>query len=123
MITVLIVDDSRFMRNVVKSYFTEMCIPCAYLDASDGKEAMKQMLEQKIDLVLLDWNMPKMSGIDFLKEVRAMERFKELPIVMVTSESAKFNVIEAAKSGATDYILKPIDGTVFREKMKEIFNL
>jgi two-component system chemotaxis response regulator CheY len=123
MITVLIVDDSRFMRNVVKSYFTEMGIPCTYLDAGDGKEALKQMLAQKIDLVLLDWNMPKMSGIDFLKEVRAMEKFKDLPIVMVTSESAKFNVIEAAKSGATDYILKPIDGAVFREKMKEIFNL
>jgi two-component system chemotaxis response regulator CheY len=123
MITVLIVDDSRFMRNVVKSYFTEMNIPCVYLDAGDGKEAMKQLKAQKVDLILLDWNMPRMSGIDFLKEVRAMEQYKDLPIVMVTSESAKFNVIEAAKSGATDYILKPIDGVVFREKMKEIFDL
>jgi two-component system chemotaxis response regulator CheY len=123
MITVLIVDDSRYMRNIVKSYFDEMGIPCAYVDAADGKEALKQLLSVKVDLILLDWNMPKMSGIDFLKQVRAIEHYKELPIVMVTSESAKFNVIEAAKSGATDYILKPIDGTVFREKMKEIFNL
>jgi two-component system chemotaxis response regulator CheY len=123
MITVLVVDDSRFMRNVVKSYFTEMGIPCVYLDAGDGKEALKHLLAQKVDLILLDWNMPKLSGIDFLKEVRAMEQYKDLPIVMVTSESAKFNVIEAAKNGATDYILKPIDGTIFREKMKEIFNL
>jgi two-component system chemotaxis response regulator CheY len=123
MLTVLVVDDSRFMRNVVKSYFTEMGTPCTYLDAGDGKEALKQLLAQKVDLVLLDWNMPKMSGIDFLKEVRAMEQYKDLPIVMVTSEGAKFNVIEAAKSGATDYILKPIDGVVFREKMKEIFDL
>jgi two-component system chemotaxis response regulator CheY len=123
MFTVLVVDDSRFMRNVVKSYFTEMGVPCTYLDAGDGTVALKQLLAQPVDLVLLDWNMPKMSGIDFLKEVRALEQFKDLPIVMVTSEAAKFNVIEAAKNGATDYILKPIDGVVFREKMKEILDL
>jgi two-component system chemotaxis response regulator CheY len=123
MITVLVVDDSRFMRNVVKSYFTEMNMPCTYLDAEDGKEAMQQLISQKVDIILLDWNMPKMSGIDFLKEVRAIEKYKDLPIVMVTSESAKFNVIEAAKSGATDYILKPIDGVIFREKMKEVLDL
>jgi two-component system chemotaxis response regulator CheY len=123
MITVLVVDDSRFMRNVVKSYFTEMNVPCNYLDAEDGKEALKQLKAQKVDLILLDWNMPRMSGIDFLKEVRAMEQYNDLPIVMVTSESAKFNVIEAAKNGATDYILKPIDGVIFRDKMKEILGL
>jgi two-component system chemotaxis response regulator CheY len=123
MITVLVVDDSRYMRLVVKSYFDEMNIPCTYIEAVNGKNAMKELLRVKVDLILLDWNMPKMSGIDFLKEVRAMEQYKDLPIVMITSESAKFNVVEAAKNGATDYILKPIDGVIFREKMREIFNL
>jgi two-component system chemotaxis response regulator CheY len=121
--TVLIVDDSSLMRNTVKGYFAEMKFPCTYVEAADGKEALAQLQAQKIDFILLDWNMPEMSGIDFLKQVRAMDQYKDLPIVMVTSESSKVNVVEAAKHGATDYILKPIDGTIFREKIAEILGV
>jgi two-component system chemotaxis response regulator CheY len=64
--------------------------------------------------------MPKLSGIDFLKAVRAMDKYKSLPIVMVTSESAKFNVIEALKNGATDYITKPISSDTFKEKLGKL---
>ncbi|GMO57297.1 MAG: chemotaxis response regulator CheY [Treponemataceae bacterium] len=118
---VLVVDDSRFMRNVVKSYFDEMGKKVDYLEADNGKDALKIVTSETIDLVLLDWNMPRMTGIDFLKEVRAIAALKTLPIVMVTSESSKLNVVEAIKEGATDYILKPIDGFIFKEKMTEIF--
>jgi two-component system chemotaxis response regulator CheY len=118
--TVLIVDDSSLMRSTIKGYFTEMNFSCTYAEAKDGKEALTQLQSRPIDLILLDWNMPKMSGLDFLKKVRAMDQYKDLPIIMVTSESAKVNVIEAAMNGATDYILKPIDGVIFREKISEI---
>ena len=118
--TVLVVDDSRIMRNIVKNYFTDQKIPCQYLEAENGSEAMDILIKQPVDLILLDWNMPKLSGIDFLKKVRGMSKFAKLPIIMVTSESAKYNVIEALKIGATDYIIKPINGKLFAEKIAKI---
>ncbi|MDR0497247.1 MAG: response regulator [Treponema sp.] len=118
--TVLVVDDSRIMRNIVKNYFTEQKIPCQYLEAENGTEALDILMKQPVDLILLDWNMPKLSGIDFLKKVRAMNKYMKLPIIMVTSESAKYNVIEALKVGATDYIIKPINGKLFAEKISKI---
>ncbi|MDR1447327.1 MAG: response regulator [Treponema sp.] len=118
--TVLVVDDSRIMRNIVKNTFTELKIPCQFLEASNGVEALQQLQLNSINLILLDWNMPELSGIDFLKQVRAIKQYKDLPIIMVTSESAKYNVIEALKSGATDYIVKPINEKSFREKLSRI---
>ncbi|MCL2126855.1 MAG: response regulator [Treponema sp.] len=118
--TILVVDDSRIMRNIVKNHFSELKIFCSYLEAVDGDEAFELLQKYRVDLVLLDWNMPGLSGIDFLKKVRAIEKYKELPIVMVTSEAAKYSVIEALKTGATDYIIKPINGRLFGEKISRI---
>jgi two-component system chemotaxis response regulator CheY len=117
---ILVVDDSRIMRNIVKNTFNTMKIPCSYLEAANGKEALRLMRDNPPDLVLLDWNMPEVSGMEFLKLVRAQERYKKLPIVMVTSESAKYNVIEALKNEVTDYIVKPINEKKFMEKMWKI---
>jgi two-component system chemotaxis response regulator CheY len=114
---VLVVDDSRIMRNIVKNTFSELKIPCEFIEASNGKEALQKLETNKVDLVLLDWNMPQLSGIEFLQKVCAMEKYKKLPIVMVTSEAAKYNVIEALKSGATDYIVKPVNEKNFKEKL------
>jgi two-component system chemotaxis response regulator CheY len=97
-----------------------MYIPCQYKEASNGQEALKQLQSQPVNLVFLDWNMPVMSGIDFLKQVRAMEAYKTLPIVMVTSEGARDNVIEAIENGVTDYIVKPIREQYIREKVLKI---
>jgi two-component system chemotaxis response regulator CheY len=118
--TVLVVDDSRIMRNIVKNTFSELKIPCQFLEAGNGVEALKKLQSQEVNLVLLDWNMPELSGIDFLKQVRAIEKYKKLPIIMVTSESAKYNVIEALKNGATDYIVKPVNEKMFIEKLSKI---
>ncbi|GHU09521.1 chemotaxis protein CheY [Spirochaetia bacterium] len=120
MITVLVVDDSRIMRQIVKNTFSLLHIPCNYIEAATGWEAMEQLVEHKVSLVLLDWNMPELSGLEFLKNVRAMEQYKDLPIIMVTSEAAKYNVIEALKSGATDYIVKPVNERKFQEKLARI---
>ena len=122
MITVLVVDDSRIMRNIVKNYFSELNIACQYIESADGSDALDQLWKQPIDLVLLDWNMPQLSGIDFLKRVRGMEKYKKLPIIMVTSEAARYNVIEALKMGATDYIIKPINGKLFKDKISKVID-
>ena len=118
--TVMVVDDSRIMRNIVKNTFSELKIPCQFLEAANGIEALKMLKDQTVHLILLDWNMPELSGIDFLKYVRAIDQYKNLPIIMVTSESAKYNVIEALKFGATDYIIKPISEKIFTEKLSKI---
>ena len=118
--TVLVVDDSRIMRNIVKNTFSAMGIPCDFVEAGNGKEALVQLESRDIHLVLLDWNMPELSGLDFLKKVRAMGKYADLPIIMVTSEAARYNVIEALKNGATDYIIKPVNEKSFREKISKI---
>jgi two-component system chemotaxis response regulator CheY len=118
--TVLVVDDSRIMRNIVKNTFSLMKIPCQFVEAANGQEALLQIQNQKIDLILLDWNMPQLSGIDFLKQIRAQPAYAKLPVIMVTSEAAKYNVIEALKAGATDYIIKPVNEKNFRDKLSKI---
>lgn len=118
--TVLVVDDSRIMRNIVKNTFASMNIPCQFVEAGNGKEALYMLEKNEIHLILLDWNMPELSGLDFLKKIRAVEKYKNLPVIMVTSEAARYNVIEALKNGATDYIIKPVNEKNFREKISKI---
>jgi two-component system chemotaxis response regulator CheY len=118
--TIMVVDDSRIMRNTVKGVFAGLGMNCVFIEADNGEEALVQLEMYPCDLILLDWNMPKLSGIDFLKKVRTMDKYKSLPIIMVTSEAAKFNVIEALKNGATDYITKPINLDLFKEKITKL---
>jgi len=119
-IVIMIVDDSRIMRSTVKGVFSGIASSCKFVEAQDGEEALAMLEAETIHLILLDWNMPKLSGIDFLKQVRAMDKYKDIPIIMVTSEAAKFNVIEALKNGATDYITKPINLDLFKSKLAKL---
>ena len=117
---ILVVDDSRIMRNLVKNTFASLNIPCEFFEADNGKTAWTKLTEIKIDLLLLDWNMPQLSGIELLKRIRSDERYVDLPVVMVTSEAARYNVIEALQMGATDYIIKPVNENKFKEKITKI---
>ena len=118
--TVLVVDDSRIMRNIVKNTFDQLKLPVHFLEAFDGNNAMQVLTNNKVDLVLLDWNMPNLSGIDFLRQVRSQDSYKSIPIIMVTSESSKLSVVEAIKAGATAYITKPFSEKIFMEKLSKI---
>jgi len=118
--TVMVVDDSRIMRNIVIKTFEKLKIPVNFLEASDGETALDNLENNKIDLVLLDWNIPYLSGIDFLKKVRSMDKYRNIPVVMVTSESSKLNIIEAVKAGVTAYITKPFSEEDFIEKFSKI---
>jgi len=120
MINILVVDDSQVMRNIVRNSFAEMKVPFQSFEAENGKQALELLSSKNISLVFLDWNMPGMDGMDFLKVVRALPAYKKLPIVMVTSERGRFSVVQALKSGATDYIVKPVQEKVFKEKVREI---
>jgi len=123
--TFLIVDDSRPTRNLIKSYLSEINIgqKCFCLEAEDGETALKTMVTGHIDFVLLDWNLStKMTGLDILKAIRSTN--KNIPIIMITGESGKLNVIESIKYGANDFTSKPIDKKVFSEKiLKAVSNM
>ncbi len=110
---VLVVDDSRIMRNIVKNSYLRLNGDCNFLEASNGMEAYSVLKNSLVDLVLIDWNMPHFSGLEFLKKVRGIEKYKKLPIVMITSEHARYNVLEAIKSGVNAYLVKPFTDEKF----------
>ena len=117
---VLVVDDSRIMRNILKNILKEKKVhEDDILDVADGKAALEILKTVSVDLLLLDWNMPELNGLDLVKIVRKIDKYQNLPIIMVTSESARYNVMEAVKAGVTDYIIKPIHGLTVMEKIKE----
>jgi two-component system chemotaxis response regulator CheY len=115
---VLVVDDAMIMRNIHRNVLVDFGVPDAgILEASDGKQALKIATSQNVDLFLVDWNMPELNGLDFVKAIRAMDTYKDVPILMITSEAAKYNVLEAIEAGVTNYIVKPIKPALLREKL------
>lgn len=117
---VLIIDDSGVMRRIHRNTLVENGVAEQFiLEAADGKEALKLAEENSVTLFLVDWNMPKMDGIEFVTKLRSSGKYKTTPIIMVTSEAAKYNVIQAISSGVTDYVVKPIKGTVLWDKISK----
>lgn len=117
---VLIIDDAMVMRNIHKNILLEFGLPESSLyEAPDGKAALKIATSTPIDLFLVDWNMPELSGLDFVKAVRAMDTYKTTPLIMVTSEAAKYNVLEAIEAGVTNYIVKPIKAEMLKDKLEK----
>ena len=123
---VLLVDDSRPARQFIKNTLSEINIGQAYdsydfVEVETGEAALNMIQTRRIDIVFLDWNMnTEMTGLDVLKEIRKIEKFKNLPIIMVTSDGDKSRVIESLKYGANDYFVKPIDLKIFKEKISKI---
>lgn len=120
---ILVVDDSRIMRNIVKNTVaTHRSLKGSeFFEAGDGVGALDILEHQSVDLLLLDWNMPRLSGIELVRELRSRADFAKLPIIMITSEAAKYNVIEAVKAGVSDYLVKPVSEKSLLEKIKRLF--
>ncbi|MCZ6512451.1 MAG: response regulator [Nitrospinae bacterium] len=119
---VIVVDDSSVMRQIIKNNLKQLGFEQSnVVDAEDGEQALKKINEDTIDLVISDWSMPKMTGIDLLIAIRADDALKELPFLMVTSEADKEKIIEAVQAGVNQYIVKPFNTTQLEEKIKEIF--
>lgn len=116
---VLVVDDSSTMRRILRMTLTR----CGYEDveeAADGKEALALCEASQFHCILTDWNMPNMDGMQLIIKLRAMPQYASVPIVMVTTEGAKDDVIEALTRGANSYIVKPFTPDTLNTKMEEV---
>ncbi len=118
-IKVLVVDDFATMRRILKNILKQLGFK-NLVEADDGTTAWDILEEQKIDLVLADWNMPKMTGLELLKKVRASENYAKVPFLMVTAEAQKQNVIEAVQAGVSNYVVKPFTAEAISEKLEKI---
>lgn len=116
---VLIVDDSVVMRKVLMDALMKSDITNIG-EAPDGEAAVRAVIEDSYDLVLMDWNMPKMSGIEAVLKIRG--RGISVPIIMISTESEKARVLEALKAGANNYIVKPFTQEIIAAKIKETMN-
>ena len=117
---ILIVDDFSTMRRIVKNLLGDLGFTNTE-EADDGKTAWPMLQAGGFDFVVTDWNMPGMTGIDLLKAIRADEQLKALPVLMVTAEAQRDQIIEAAKAGVNGYIIKPFTAITLKEKLDKIF--
>jgi len=117
---VLVVDDFATMRRILENILKQIGLT-NISEADHGKAALKALKGEKFDLILCDWNMPQMSGLELLTEMRSDGELKDLPFVMVTAEAQKDNILEAVKAGVSSYIVKPFTAETVSEKLKKIF--
>ncbi len=117
---VLVVDDMSTMRRIVKNVLRQIGYTSVE-EAADGKEALEKLKDGGFGLVVSDWNMPVMSGIELLKAIRADAELKTLPVLMVTAEAQKENIIEAVQAGVSNYVVKPFTAEALKEKLAKIF--
>jgi two-component system, chemotaxis family, chemotaxis protein CheY len=117
---IMVVDDMSTMRRIVKNLLKQLGF--ANVDeAENGQEALIKLRADKFGFVVSDWNMPVMSGIELLRAIRADEGLKTIPVLMVTAEAQKENIIEAVQAGVSNYVVKPFTAETLQEKMGKIF--
>lgn len=117
---VLVVDDFSTMRRIVKNILRQLGFN-NIVEADDGTTAVSVLEREKVDLIISDWNMPNMTGIELLRHVRSTEELKDLPFLMVTAEAQQENIIEAVKAKVSNYIVKPFTADTLNEKIEKIF--
>ncbi len=119
-IKILVVDDMSTMRRIIRTILNQLGYSNIE-EAENGKQALAKLKKEKFDFVVTDWNMPEMDGLSLVKAIRADEELKHIPVLMVTAEAKKENVMEALKAGVNNYIVKPFTPEVLKEKMEKIF--
>jgi two-component system chemotaxis response regulator CheY len=116
----LVVDDFSTMRRIIRNLLKELGYSNVD-EAEDGQSALGKLKRDNFDFVITDWNMPGMDGLQLLQAVRADDSLSKLPVLMVTAEAKKENIIAAAQSGASGYIVKPFTSATLDEKLTKIF--
>ncbi len=116
---VLIVDDYRTMLRIIRNLLKQLDFNNVD-EATDGTEALAKLRAGQFGLVISDWNMAPMTGLDLLKEVRADQRLKATPFIMITAESKTENVVAAKAAGVSNYIVKPFNAETLREKIEKV---
>ena len=117
---ILVVDDFSTMRRIVKNLLGDLGFT-NITEADDGKTAWPLLQASSFDFVVTDWNMPGMTGIELLKTIRADARIGKTPVLMVTAEAQRDQIIEAAQAGVNGYIIKPFNAQTLKEKIDKIF--
>jgi len=115
-VSVLVVDDAAPMRDLVKYMLRKVGIVNFY-EAANGEEAFAILLGAEISLIIADWNMPKLNGVELVAKLRNHDRLKTVPVIMVSGEGDKSHVIKAIQAGASDYVLKPISAEILLKKV------
>jgi two-component system chemotaxis response regulator CheY len=116
----LVVDDFATMRRIVRNLLKDLGFNNVE-EAEDGQDALAKLRESKFDFVVSDWNMPNLDGLQLLTQLRADPNFSSLPLLMVTAEAKKENIIAAAQAGANGYVVKPFTAATLEEKLNKIF--
>ncbi len=117
---ILVVDDFSTMRRIIKNLLRDLGFTnCS--EADDGTTALPMLQAGNFDFLVTDWNMPGMTGIELLKHVREDERLKDMPVLMVTAEAKRDQIVAAAQAGVNGYVIKPFTAAVLKEKIDKIF--
>ena len=119
---ILVVDDAQTMRRIIVNLLRQLGFT-NMTESDDGTTAWEKLSTEHIDLIISDWNMPKMTGIDLLKRVRESETYKNTPFIMVTAEGKRENVIAAVQAGVSNYIVKPFNAATLKEKMTKVIGM
>lgn len=117
---ILIVDDFSTMRRIIKNLLRDLGFTNTH-EADDGLTALPMLKNGDFDFLVTDWNMPGMTGIDLLKEIRSDQSLASLPTLMVTAEAKRDQIVEAAQAGVNGYVVKPFTAQVLKEKIEKIF--
>ena len=117
---ILVVDDFSTMRRIIKNLLRDLGFHNTH-EADDGSTALPMLKEGDYDFLITDWNMPKVNGIDLLQQMRSDPNLNSIPVLMVTAEAKRDQIIEAAQAGINGYIVKPFTANVLKEKMDKIF--
>ncbi|MEW6049880.1 MAG: response regulator [Candidatus Zixiibacteriota bacterium] len=116
---ILAVDDSPTMRRIIINTLKRAGFENV-VEATDGKDALGKLKEEKVNFVITDWNMPEMDGLAFVTTLRSMDEYKALPVLMVTTRSVKEDIIEAMKAGVNNYIVKPFTPETLKAKIDQV---
>ena len=119
-IKILVVDDFPTMRRIIRNLLKDLGFENVD-EAEDGVMAFDKLQASSFDLVVSDWNMPNMDGLELLKKIRADDTLSSMPVLMVTAEAKKENIIAAAQAGASGYVVKPFTAATLEEKLNKIF--
>ncbi len=119
---IITVDDSSTMRRIIKNTLQKLGFNNV-LEAGNGIEALEQMAKAKIDMIITDWNMPEMDGLTYVKTVRTKDQYKDTPILMITTEAAKEDILTALRSGVNNYVVKPFTPETLQEKVFKLLGI
>lgn len=117
---ILVVDDFSTMRRIIKNLLKDLGFSNIQ-EADDGNTALPMLQQGDFDFVVTDWNMPGMQGIDLLRAIRSDDKLKQLPVLMVTAEAKKEQIVAAAQAGVNGYVVKPFTAATLKEKLDKIF--